>query len=137
MKSQIRIRVLHPEFVEFIPAELRPGVLYISIPYSTASHLCACGCGHKVVTPIRPTDWSITWDGAAVSLCPSIGNWGLACRSHYWVRQGGRIEWAGSWNESMIAAARERGLIEKKRYFSRRRHKTKAGVQNSPRNSNA
>jgi hypothetical protein len=119
----VRVRTLKPEFVEFIPADLRPGMLYISIPYSTASHLCACGCGRKVVTPIRPTDWSLTWDGERVSLYPSVGNWGLPCRSHYWVREGGRIEWAGQWTESMISVARKLDAKAKRQYFSRKRRK--------------
>jgi hypothetical protein len=116
----LRVRSLRPEFVEFIPAILQPGVLYISVPYATASHLCACGCGQKVVTPIRPTDWSLTWDGESVSLYPSVGNWGFRCRSHYWIRQGGRVEWAGQWSESMISAARELDSKEKRRYFKRK-----------------
>jgi hypothetical protein len=114
----MRVQALRPEFVEFVPELLEPGVLYVSIPYATASHLCACGCGQKVVTPIRRTDWTLAWDGEAVSLYPSIGNWGLPCRSHYWIRAGGRIEWAGEWSEGMIAAARKRGIQEKKRHFN-------------------
>ena len=49
----MRRRKFRPEFVEFIPENLKPGVLYISIEYSTSSHLCPCGCGQKVITPIR------------------------------------------------------------------------------------
>ena len=48
--------ILKHEFVEFIPDELEQGKIYISIRFATASHLCLCGCGNKVVTPIRPTD---------------------------------------------------------------------------------
>ena len=81
------------EFVEYVPAELAEGVLYISIPYRTAVHRCACGCGNKVVTPISPADWQLSWDGDTVSLTPSIGNWGFLCRSHYWIK-GGRIRWS-------------------------------------------
>ncbi|MCH2218714.1 Uncharacterised protein [Mycobacteroides abscessus subsp. abscessus] len=32
------------EFVDFIPADLDAGVLYVSLPYATVMHLCACGC---------------------------------------------------------------------------------------------
>jgi hypothetical protein len=35
------------EFVEFVPSELKEGVLYVSVQYATAVHKCACGCGHK------------------------------------------------------------------------------------------
>jgi hypothetical protein len=45
-----------PEFVEFMPDKLEPGVIYVSIPYATAAHLCACGYGNEVTTPISPTD---------------------------------------------------------------------------------
>lgn len=117
----MRIRALRPEFVEFVPDTLEPGVLYVSIPYATASHLCACGCGNKVVTPIRPTDWTLSWNGESVALAPSIGNWGLPCRSHYWIRSDGRIEWAARWSDSMVVAARRRAVAEKKRYFEKTR----------------
>ena len=88
----MRRRKIRPEFVEIIPENLKPGVLYISIEYSTASHLCPCGCGQKVITPIRPDQWTLTWDGESASLSPSIGNWGFSCKSHYWIRES-RIIW--------------------------------------------
>ncbi len=89
-----RTTIVH-EFVEFIPSELKEGTLYISIPYATAVHLCACGCGIKVVTPISPPEWLLRWDGDTVSLHPSIGNWQFPCRSHYWIMRN-RVEWARS-----------------------------------------
>ena len=49
----MRRSTLTHEFVNTMPSELEEGVLYISIPYRTASHLCACGCGERVVTPIN------------------------------------------------------------------------------------
>ena len=55
-------------YVEFIPRELNEGVLYISKQFKTASHLCCCGCGTKIVTPLRPTEYSLTGSGDAVSL---------------------------------------------------------------------
>jgi hypothetical protein len=64
---------LNHDFVEFIPDELEQGTVYVSIRFATASHLCVCGCGNKVVTPIRPTDWTLTFDGKTISLDPSIG----------------------------------------------------------------
>ena len=53
----------------------------MSIPYATAVHLCACGCGNKVVTPFSPAEWQLTYDGDTVSLSPSIGNWQFPCKS--------------------------------------------------------
>ena len=75
------------EFVEFIPKERQEGVLYVSIPYATAVHNCFCGCGLKVVTPISPVGWQLTFDGETVTLFPSIGSWSFPCRSHYFIRR--------------------------------------------------
>jgi hypothetical protein len=74
------------KFVELIPDVLEDGVLYISIPHCVAIHKCICGCGNEVVTPIAPDGWRLSFDGESVSLSPSIGNWNLECRSHYWIR---------------------------------------------------
>src|SRR5207249_907622 len=70
------------EFIEFIPEELVDGVVYISIEYATASHRCMCGCSSKIVTPLAPNRWAITFDGHTVSLRPSIGNWSYQCKAH-------------------------------------------------------
>ncbi|WP_420540874.1 DUF6527 family protein [Mycolicibacterium septicum] len=87
----MRAKSLIPVFTQSIPASPEPGDLYVSMQYETAVHLCACGCGNKVVTPLGPRDWSITFDGT-VTLRPSIGNGQQACRSHYYVRNN-RIDW--------------------------------------------
>ena len=94
-------------FVEYIPAELESGILYVSIPFATAVHKCACGCGREVVTPLSPTGWQVTFDGKTVSLSPSIGNWSFPCRSHYWITRD-RILWAKSMSEREIEAGRRR-----------------------------
>lgn len=46
------IDALDVEFVDFIPAEPIPATLYVSMQYATTIHLCACGCGNKVVAPL-------------------------------------------------------------------------------------
>ena len=112
MTRQERLR---PEFVEFIPDELEEGVIYISIPYTTAAHLCACGCGTEVITPISPTDWEVTFDGENVSLSPSIGNWSFPCQSHYWIKRG-RIQWSRTMTPGQIAAGRAASRRRKERY---------------------
>jgi len=114
MKPEI---VLKHEFVEFIPSDLKAGTIYISIRFGTASHLCCCGCGSKVVTPLRPTDWKLIFDGKTVSLDPSIGNWSFACRSHYWIRNN-RVQWAKQASQKEIAAIRAYDSGAKERYFS-------------------
>jgi hypothetical protein len=94
-------------FVDHIPEQLEPGVLYVSIEFGTAVHSCACGCGFEVVTPLSPAQWSLTYDGQSVSLSPSIGNWSFPCKSHYWVRKG-RIEWGTRFSEDKIEAVKAR-----------------------------
>lgn len=101
-----RLERLDHRFVDRIPADLEPGVLYITIEYATAVHSCACGCRARVVTPFTPNDWELRFDGETVSLSPSIGNWSFACQSHYWIRRN-RIEWAPRWSAAQIGRARE------------------------------
>lgn len=104
--SPMAIERLTPEFITSAPGELEEGVLYISIPFKTSMHLCACGCGNKGVMPIRPGAWRFTYDGEAVSMSPSVGNWSFPCRSHYWIR-GNVISWAPTWShEKALSAAR-------------------------------
>tara|TARA_R110002096_G_scaffold318039_2_gene512496 strand:+ start:8304 stop:8744 length:441 start_codon:yes stop_codon:yes gene_type:complete len=105
-------------FVENIPDNLKRGVLYISIDFSTMIHLCACGCDHEVVTPLSPLDWKFLFDGETVSVTPSIGSWSLPCRSHYNIRTGAVI-WAAGWSDEMIAEGRKIDLLKKRgRYGS-------------------
>ncbi|MBI6666608.1 hypothetical protein B1F73_21735 [Pseudomonas syringae] len=108
------IKSLTPQFVESFPQKLEPGELYLAMDFATAAHLCACGCGNKVITPFSPTDWQMSFDGETVSLKPSIGNWTFKCRSHYWVRSG-RIEWAGNMSQEAINAGRKRDAEAKAR----------------------
>lgn len=96
---------LHHRFVDLVPADLEPGILYVTIEYATAVHSCACGCGGRVVTPFTPADWELRFDGETVSLFPSIGNWSFSCQSHYWIRRN-RIEWAPQWTAAQITRAR-------------------------------
>lgn len=108
------------EFVEFIPSELKEGVLYVSVQYATAVHKCVCGCGNKVVTPISPVDWQLLFDGDSVSLTPSIGNWEFPCRSHYWIKSD-KVRWAKAWTPEEVAAGRQREARDYERYFASRR----------------
>lgn len=93
------------ERVRFIPKALEPGVFYVSEEFDIAVHLCACGCGATINTPLGPTEWSVTETATGPSLDPSIGNWQEACKSHYWI-EGGEVRWAPKWTPQQIAAGR-------------------------------
>lgn len=105
------------EFVELFPKQLAEGTIYVSIPYATVVHLCPCGCGNKVVTPLSPAEWQLTFDGATVSLSPSVGNWEFLCRSHYWIRRN-RVQWAPSWSKARIEAGQAADQRELDAYFA-------------------
>ncbi len=111
--------ILH-KFVEYVPSVLDDGILYISMEYRTAVHLCVCGCGNKVVTPITPTDWQLTFDGKSVSLSPSIGNWSFECKSHYFIKKN-QINFARNWSNWEITYSRKNDKIKKKKYFRKKK----------------
>ncbi len=104
---------LKHRFVKNAPRHLSPSVLYISVEYCTMLHLCACGCGRKVVTPLSPNDWSMAFNGKTVTVHPSIGSWSLPCQSHYFIKRG-EVVWAGQWSEQQIQRGRETNLIHKR-----------------------
>ncbi len=111
-----RQSVLSPVFVDHVPEQLADGTLYVSIPFATAIHECCCGCGTEIVTPLSPTDWRLTFDGDSVSLDPSIGNWGLRCRSHYWIEKN-RVRWAPTWSRDEIEEGRAADRAAKAAYY--------------------
>ncbi len=114
MKQEIALK---HEFVELIPVELQEGTLYISIRFATVTHLCPCGCKNKVVTPLKPTDWKLIFDGKTVSLHPSVGNWSFPCRSHYWVRNN-RVQWEEDWPKERVDAGRAYDRRRKDKYYA-------------------
>src|SRR5579872_2096839 len=93
------------ELVDSMPETLDHGVLYVSFEYATAMHVCPCGCGNEVVTPLAPHRWRLVFDGS-ISLYPSIGNWSFPCQSHYWIKNG-EVVWSELWSMAEIRAARE------------------------------
>lgn len=105
------------ENVQYMPKELEPGVLYVSREFSTAAHLCACGCGTKIRTPLGPTEWSVEATKAVPTMRPSIGNWQQPCKSHY-VIWNGEVRWAGQWTASQIAAGRANEQQRLKAYLN-------------------
>ena len=111
-------KIIKPEFVELIPDVVESGILYISIPFATATHKCACGCNEIIVTPIKPTDWTLTWNGKTITINPSIGNWSLSCQSHYWIEEN-KIIWSRKWNDSEIKAVRTKDRKIKSQYYGK------------------
>lgn len=110
--------MLKHRFVEFMPDELEQGVIYISLEYGSVIHLCACGCGEEVNTPLSPTGWKLTYNGKVVTLHPSIGNWSYDCRSHYWI-QNGEIVWAENWSYDQVESKRNSDREFSDSYFKK------------------
>jgi hypothetical protein len=102
--------------VQYMPKELKPGVLYVSDEFDIAMHLCPCGCGSKVKTPLGPTEWSVEDTKSGPSLRPSVGNWQQACQSHYWITRG-EIRWADKWTPEQIAAGRRHEGERRQAYY--------------------
>lgn len=99
----MKIKTLVPEYVKHVPESLSEGVLYISEEFETAGHLCCCGCGEEVFTPLNKAQWTLSKNRQkdTVSLYPSIGNWKYACRSHYWIENNVVID-AGAMSQKTI-----------------------------------
>jgi hypothetical protein len=116
--------ILKHKFVDTIPVEIPNGKLFISIKYKTAVHKCVCGCNNEVVTPISPTDWKLTFDGASVSLSPSIGNWNFECRSHYWIVKN-KVVHSAKWSDEKIEVGRKKDEKRKKIFFSWKKNRKK------------
>jgi hypothetical protein len=108
------VKKLTHKFVEYMPETLEPDVIYVSIRFGIVSHSCCCGCGNEVVTPISPTGWELTYNGETVSLNPSIGNWGLACRSHYWIIRN-TVKWAEKWSKDRSRRVQESDALMRHR----------------------
>lgn len=99
-----------------IPRELEPGVLYVSEEFEFAAHLCACGCGSKIKTPLGPTEWEFTDTKGGPTLFPSIGNWQQKCESHYWITRG-EVRWAPKWSKEEIHEGRQREQERREQYY--------------------
>ena len=112
-----------PDFVDEIPNVPEHGKLYLSCRYRAAVHLCACGCGAKISTPLHPTGWRLSYDGETVSLSPSVGNWSEKCKSHYVIRDS-RIIWADRLPRDKILRIREQRQRELEDYYGVERKPT-------------
>jgi Family of unknown function (DUF6527) len=103
--------------VQYMPRELSPGILYVSEEYAVAGHLCVCGCGSKVITPLGTAEWTFSERNGRPTLRPSIGNWQLPCRSHYLITDG-RIQWSGQWSDAQVAAGRRAEEQRRQTYYA-------------------
>jgi len=104
------------QHVHYMPKELKPGVIYVSEEFSTAAHLCACGCGSKIRTPLGPTEWRVKETNNGPSLYPSVGNWQQPCQSHYWIERG-EVRWSSKWTEEEIYMGRRQEEERRRAYY--------------------
>lgn len=102
-----------------MPNQLEEGILYVSYEYSTAAHLCACGCGVKIRTPLGPTEWNIKHTKDGPSVWPSIGNWQQKCRSHYIIKSG-QILWEENWEDEQIIIGRNKENLRRETYYKKK-----------------
>jgi Family of unknown function (DUF6527) len=123
-----KIKRMRLEHVHYMPKVLESGVLYASEEFETAAHLCACGCGVKIRTPLGPTEWQLDETSAGPSLSPSVGNWQQPCRSHYWIWQG-EVEWCGDMTEAQVQAGRHFEHLRREAYFAQREKERLAEAQ--------
>lgn len=111
-----RLMKIRLQRVHYMPKDLEPGVLYVSEEFGIAIHLCACGCGSKIRTPLGQTEWSFKDTPEGPTLSPSIGNWQQDCKSHYLIRKG-KIIWASEWTPEQIKAGRYTEELRRKAYY--------------------
>lgn len=116
----MKVAQIVPRFVEYVPDRPEPGVLYISQRFRTCSHLCCCGCGEEVVTPLSEAEWTLTRHGDLVSLWPSVGNWDYACQSHYVIERN-QVRWARRISKIDIARVKQRDALDLQRMVARQR----------------
>lgn len=120
----MKITRFTPRYMDSFPRPLEEGVLYISQRFGMAAHSCACGCGHEVMTPLKPTQWRLTVNPAGgVTLHPSIGNWGFPCRSHYWIRNN-KVVWSYQMSDVEIHRNRQLDQAARETYYRRQRNGT-------------
>jgi Family of unknown function (DUF6527) len=99
----MNVENISPQYVDYIPRELEDGMLYISKQFQTASHRCCCGCGTKIVTPLRETEYTLLERNGLVSLLPSIG----------------RVVWASKMTQEQIRRGRAYDDALKEAHFTK------------------
>lgn len=112
------ISSLNHIFIDTIPDDLEEGILYISLRFRVVIHSCCCGCKNKVVTPLSPARWKMTFDGKSISLSPSIGNWNFDCQSHYWIEHS-RVILASKWTTDEIIDGKNYERSKRSEYYKK------------------
>lgn len=120
--------------VDSIPERMESNVMYITADGDVAGHLCACGCGREVITPLSPTDWSVEVNRRGFSLSPSVGNWAFPCRSHYFLRSSA-VVWAGDMSDFAIEQGRRRSKARKQAYYEVHEEVLPASLASRPPNT--
>ncbi len=115
----MKLTTIKHEFIDLAPPVLEEGVLYISYKYKAAVHKCSCGCGEKVMTPLSPAHWQVRVTQGKVTLYPSIGNWNMACKSHYWIKNN-QIVWAKALSLEETAWVQEKDQRDQAEYLSKK-----------------
>lgn len=103
--------------VQYMPTQLEPGLLYVAKTFGAAAHLCACGCGTIVRTPLNR--WSLVETEDGPTVVPSIGNWQEPCRSHYLIKRG-KVIWVPKWTREEVVAGRQREQQRLRAYYDAR-----------------
>ncbi|WP_348692749.1 DUF6527 family protein [Duganella fentianensis] len=132
----MKIKTLRPEYVKHVPEALNDGVLYISEEFETAGHLCCCGCGEEIFTPLNRAQWTLLKNRqtGTISLFPSIGNWKYACRSHYWIKNNLVIDAGDMSNKAINAVIKrdQRDRLALAKESNQRIAQTTAAVDSKP-----
>ena len=125
----MRVERMEAVPVDLAPPTLEPGKLYVSRKYKAAVHICCCGCGAKVVTPLSRAEWQVEETARGVSVSPSIGN-ARPCRTHYWIRDG-RVLWDRPMSDNDVNAVFLRDA--RSLQATREQQRAKASPKNMPR----
>lgn len=104
-----------------MPTKFEEGVLYVSKKFGIAGHLCACGCGNKVWTPLGKAEWSIKNGKRGVTMWPSIGNGQLPCKSHY-IIENNKIIWLPQMDEETTEIHLREAEDKRKKYYKDLNH---------------
>lgn len=123
--------VITAAFVDSAPDVLENGILYVSEKYKIALHLCCCGCGEEVVTPLNTAGWRLHKEGASVTLSPSIGNWKYQCKSHYWITKN-QVFWAEAMSPRQIELVMARDKADREAYIAEINRKIDIDEQSYP-----